>query len=380
LLVFLLLAYLFSLLGLKRRAFGKKPAVYLNVLFIFLIFMDLMLIIYQVEKNKSKQFAIVETTPLAKPNVYLLVLDGYAGTKQLQYTFHFHNDVFLDSLSALGFSVMKNSTSNYSSTPFSIASLLSMSFHKELKNFEYTDENLNYCYKKITQSNVVSGFTSLGYQFINYSIFDIKGETSLINKTFLKSGTDLITAQTLWSRIKRDLYDNFIIKHMRGSSLYKDFMMKDYYNNELLYDRTLRQTVVSYSKPKFVYTHLLMPHFPYYFNANGDLNGMDKISPENMDNEHLYLEYLQYANGKILTLLNKIIREDKNSIILLLSDHGYRYAGDGNLIFSNLSAIYDNQLRIKDYAASVTNVKVFRVLFNNLFQTQLQLLPNKSFK
>lgn len=377
----LFLLYLFFVFGLRRKNLGKRHAVYLNVLLVLLIVTDLVAVAWNATRNKTGGFVITERPGVAKPDVYLLMLDEYAGEEQLQQIFRFSNNQFLDSLSALGFQIAKSSASNYSATPFSMASLLSMSYHLELKNFKYTDENLNYCYKKISQSNVVSGFKSLGYQFVNYSIFDFKSERSIINKTFLKSGIELITTQTLWSRVKRDLWDNFIANHMGTSSLYDDLIMKDHKNNELLYEKTLQEAKSRSVQPRFIYTHLLMPHFPYYFNAEGKLN--DKklmLGSENMYNQELYIGYLQYANQRVLHLVNEIIRADKSAVILLLSDHGYRYANDPSFIFLNLSAIYDPRNIVSSYPYSSSNVNVFRRLFNDLFDAQLPFLVDKQYK
>jgi hypothetical protein len=379
LLSFLLLGYLLLLYWLRNRRPGNRFFVYLNVLFFTLIIFDLIRIIQKMDDEKSRDLVLKSKTGMSKPNVYLLMLDEYAGPEQLQRSFNFSNQSFLDSLSALGFALNKHAASNYSSTPFSVASLLSMSFHDELKNFDYTDANLNYCYKKISQSYVVSGLRSLGYRFFNYSIFDFEGESKLISGSFLKSGTELITTQTLWSRVKKDLYYNFILRNMRESSLYKNYMLKDFHNNELLYRKTVQQASQSSSQPKFVYTHLLMPHFPYYFNAKGVVNSWEQISPESMSNEKLYLGYLQYVNEKILSLLNVIISSDKDAVILLLSDHGYRYANDGDLVFSNLMAVYNSKKKEHSTLAD-SNVNVFRVLFNDLFETQFPLLPDKHFR
>lgn len=376
---FILISYILLLWYLKIVKQSKRLAVYLNILFIILIAFDLFGIIPKLVNTKSKHFTINEAQGLQKPNVYLLVLDGYAGFQQLQSTFKFTNESFLSSLSTLGFTVAKSATSNYAATPFSMASLLSMSYHDDLKNLQYTDENLKYCYKKILQSEVVSGFRSIGYHIVNNSIFDIKDKEAIISKTFLKSGTELITAQTLLSRVRKDLYYNFIIQYLRKSSLYKRFIMEDFRNNELLYEKTFKQSEVFTTQPLFIYTHLLMPHFPYYFNAKGELNDEESLGPENLRNKNLYLAYLQFVNGKVLNLLKQIIQNDKKAVILLLSDHGYRYANDGKLMFSNLSAIYDSESRIRNYTTSISNVNVFRVLFNDLFKTNIPLLPSKNF-
>jgi hypothetical protein len=275
--------------------------------------------------------------------------------------------------------VAKNSRSNYLETPFSMASLLSMSYLK-VENFDYTDKNLNYCYAKISQSKVVSGFSGLGYEFINYSIFDFKHAPSLIKKTFLKSGTALITSQTLLDRIKKDLYYNFLMNHLQKTSLYRNFMLADLNNNDLLYEKTIEQSARKSARPRFVYTHLLMPHFPYYYNSQGHLNKMNDLRPQNLTNDSLYLEYLKYVNGKALNLMKDIVHSNKDAIVVLVSDHGYRYTKNAAIGFSNLSAIYDRKKRISRYHQSISNVNIFPVLFNDLFQANLPFLEDKHFR
>jgi Sulfatase len=282
-------------------------------------------------------------------------------------------------LSAMGFTVAKNPSANYTQTPCSMASLLSMSYFDELKNFDYSDKSLNFCYKNISHSKVVSGFSSLGYEFVNYSIFDFKNKTSLIKKTFLKSGTALITSQTLWSRVKKDLYYNFLMNHFRHTFLYRDFIFADLKNNKLLYKKTIEQSAIKASVPRFIYTHLLMPHFPYYYNVKGQLNDITSIGPENIGDDSLYLEYLQYTNGKVLNLLSEIIRSNSKAIVILLSDHGYRYTKDRSESLSNLSAIYDPERKIPDYYQEISNINIFRVVFNDLFHAGLPLLNDRHF-
>ena len=124
-----------------------------------------------------------------------------------------------------------------------------------------------------------------------------------------------------------------------------------------------------------------MPHFPYYFNAEGKLNARQTlVGSQYMYNKELYLGYLQFVNRKVISLMKEIIRFDKDAVILLLSDHGYRYAEDNRYLFSNLLAIYQSRSEIPLSDTLRSNVNVFRWLFNNSFKTQLPLLLDKKFK
>jgi hypothetical protein len=377
--VFLPLLFIFYsiiIYGLKKKAVTIRFVKFLNTLFIILILTDTGVIISKSLMNRQKPFRIAYDKP-TKPDVFLIVLDGYAGKKQLMTSFQFENSEFLDSLKKMGFWVAEKSNSNYNATPFSTSSMLNMEF-LDLKSYEYTDENLNHCYRKIANSKVVSAFKGLDYDFFNFSIFDFGKKKSIINKTFLISGIKLITSQTLFNRIKKDIFYNLLMNHFRGSRLYRQFIYSDMYNNDLLYQKTLETASIANEKPKFVYTHLMMPHFPYYYNEHGQLNPIESIGPESLNNSKLYFSYLKGVNKKIILLINDILQTSpKPPVVLLLSDHGYRdIIKDSSLYFSNLSAVYLPSKSYSSYYPTISNVNQFRVLFNTLFNQRFSLLPD----
>lgn len=65
-----------------------------------------------------------------KPDIYYIILDGYARGDVLQEVYTFDNTEFLDALSSRGFFIADQSHSNYSQTQLSLASSM---------NFEYLD-------------------------------------------------------------------------------------------------------------------------------------------------------------------------------------------------------------------------------------------------
>ncbi len=334
--------YVLTMLLIKRNRCVVTPKLitYLNILLLILILYDASIIGFKVVTNKEDKLGVTQCKTCPKPDVYLIILDGYAGQSQLSADFSYDNKAFLDTLQDLKFHVVPKSKSNYTGTVFSIASLLNFEY-LEMNDFSITDRNLNYCYKKIAQNKAVDFFQNQGYEFVNNSIFDIGNTPSISKKTFLTSGVDLISSQTLFARIRRDLYNNFLINHMEGSQQYKDFVFRDFKNNELLYNKLLETVEMPSRNPKFVYTHLMMPHFPYYYKENGILNELPDLRYDQLSRKDLYLSYLKYCNTKILYLVNHILKEsDTEPVILLLSDHGYRHSSNSELYFSNLAAVH----------------------------------------
>jgi hypothetical protein len=74
--------------------------------------------------------------------------------------------------------------------------------------------------------------------------------------------------------------------------------------------------------PKFVYTHLLLPHQPFIFDENGDA-----LDPTQHDNWNVYLGQHKYATKVMREMVVKILAqygEDNQPVIILQSDHGAR--------------------------------------------------------
>jgi hypothetical protein len=349
---------------------------YLNILFAVLLLIDSFTIIAKATKKEAIPRLLADCTDCPKPDVYLVVVDGYAGVEQLKSDFSFDNSNFLGSLRQLGFRVLTGSKSNYIRTEFSMASLLNMEYHS-LRNYRVTDKSLQYCFGKISINKVVHAFRQQGYDFINNSIFDIENDAAPVGNSFLVKGADLIESETLWSRIKRDVYVPLLMTRLRNTWLYSDFAFQPYHSDSALLSNLSSLTKEKIAVPRFVYTHLLMTHFPYYFKENGELNKAEDIRVDNYDNKPLYLENLKYTNQRLLSVVNMILKNsDRPPVILLLGDHGFRYSSNPAYAFSNLAAVYLPNGDYSRYYDTLSNVNQFRVLFNTVFKQQLPLLKD----
>jgi hypothetical protein len=376
LLTILFVLYVLGLIKL-RKGVRQKFVFYLNALFILLVAFDAAVMIKRTLEQKSEKILVTPCSGCRKPDVYLVLLDGYAGQKQLVNEFSFSNEFFLQQLRQVGFFVMDSSFSNYGDTPFSMSSMLNMKY-LGLKDYQYSDKNLDYCFEQIAHNRVVTIFDQLGYRFINNSIFDIQGQPSPIDKTFLISGIQLISSQTLFGRLKRDVYANVVGKYFPESALNKDIVFADLRNNEKIYERTIEISKRRTEAPRFIYSHLLMPHFPYYYNSTGVLNPFSELLPNNLYNETLYLEYLKYCNKRILNLVISILKYSKEPpVILLIGDHGFRKDNNYNTRYSNLAAVYLPDGKYSAYRKDLSNVNQFPVLFNTILNQNFPLSEDK---
>ncbi|MBY0535544.1 MAG: LTA synthase family protein [Chitinophagaceae bacterium] len=313
-----------------------------------------------------------------KPNIYLLVMDEYAGEKSLQQNLHFNNQAFLSKLTEKGFYIASNASSNYASTPISMASFFEMSYNNwlDLKR-PIKAEDYSICAKKMSESSSMKWLSDLGYETINLSIFDFTGKPSLNQSSFLKQGIQLITNKTLASRMERDLIwmvYQYIAPKWDGLATY--LANKGDEGNRKLYQLTLEEINKDKQQPKFVYTHLMMPHYPYVRDSSGALRKGNLFQSLTTDQQKgAYLQYLNYANTRILELLKAIeFKEKGKAIVMVIGDHGYRADPKQQSCFdthNNLVAVYLPQRNYQYLYPSISNVNVFKAVFKSTFDSTL---------
>jgi hypothetical protein len=366
------------IIGLKKRKGNILQLVfYLNILLTLFVVIDIAWLASKTMNKKAtglpKEFVSCDNCP--RPDVYIVIADEYIGNSELKEAFHFDDSVFLNQLKKRGFYTIPNSSSNYNFTPYSVASTL---------NMDYLDMSarhpvLGHTYETIRDNRFLSFLQYHDYRFYNYSYFDFKGQPSYTRETFLPNKTRLITGQTFLSRVRKELRFLLVTKFKSKSEIRKDaYFSRD--NNEKLYGLTLTAIEQRTDQPKFVLTHLMMPHYPYYYDRNGKEFPFESLTEGNQTNREHYTEYLQYANGRLLALIDHILSSSPHPpLIILMGDHGFRHFNekvDSKYYFCNLVSVH---LPDNDYTAftdSLTNVNLLRTVLNASFGQRLPYLKD----
>ena len=372
---------------LKRRKPPLQRGIgYFNILLLLFLVIDFVWLNARIVQKKKQLFkpstAILSNCDSCKkPNIFFIVLDEYSGDSALKALFNFDNSEFNKRLEARGFFIARQSRSNYNYTPFSVASILNMNY-LDLRMEAKAPGNIDYCYRQIRNSRVVNYFLSMGYEFHNYSIFDFNERPAINYDEFLPNSTTLINSQTFLSRVMKDISYNISTGKWKLRIGWEKRTYKHLHNNEnfiqLTRDAASRKTI----KPKFVYTHLMMPHYPYYFDSRGRSKSTQSLEPGRESNRQNYVEYLQYCNHRMLPLIDSIIStSDSPSVIILLADHGFKEGiskEEHKYVFPNLSAVYFPDRNYGQLYDSISNVNQFRVLLNTEFDQHLPLLKDST--
>jgi len=385
---FCVLIFLLLFIWLKKR---KKSlfifTFYLNVLFAILIIVDAGWLIAKIPVTKEKKifhpeaegFTICDTC--RKPDIFFIIPDQYAGYTALKDVFDFDNADFENELKFRGFHIAKKSISNYNFTPFSVASTLNMDL-LSLKKGPQNYSTVGYSYEVIRNSRVLKFLSSMGYRFYNCSIFDFEDQPAHKYSAFLPYGIKLVTAQTFTTRITEDFRQDILDGKLKLKKLQKKIAYDNLHFNDEIMDLTAKIAAEKINEPKIVYTHLMMPHYPYYFDSKGNSLPIEKLGGLNRVNANDYIEYLQYGNKRLLELIDNILKNSVSSpLIIVLSDHGFRHPEKKAELaydFINLNAAYFPDGNYSRFYDGISNVNQFRLIFNQYFSQRLPMLKDST--
>ncbi|MEP7144547.1 MAG: sulfatase-like hydrolase/transferase [Ferruginibacter sp.] len=377
---------IFILLMRRKINLQNKLCLYLNVLLLVYCLYDLGHVIIKSFKstNQTIYSNINFDTSLvkAKPNVYLLLFDEYPGYKSLKDSFAFSNDRLYQFLLSKDFKILPT-FSNYNMTYYSMASMLNMHYiDKPFDPLQNTMEDDQLRIREIKNAMAIRYFKSMGYSFTNYSIFDILDQPSVKGNSFVISQATLLTHKIFFNKILRDLGWHFISGKYKIPFIEHIYMQED--RNNKMIEKELSDANPKISPaPKFVYAHFNMPHPPIFCDSSGNnLSASQIFDPVTYTNKQAFLSYLKFANKTIEKLVEDLSKADKNAIVIVMSDHGYRGYNNNNvndpLLFDNFCAVRfpdKNYLTVKE---KWSNVNFFMYLFNCEFNQAIPYLDDRS--
>ena len=314
---------------------------------------------------------ILEKNIETKPDVILLILDEFAGKYQLKMDFNYNLDPFNDKLKERGFQVPDVALSNYPNTALSMPSLLNMNYLDFLTDeFDETSKDMRVPTKLRNQNNIMKIFEINDYSVKTfYGGLDATGDARIVDEKLCSFGT-----------INADLRKNFVLTYL-PITYFNDMLLANFQHDKL-------ECAFSYilnfktdeSQPKYIHAHLRLPHHPFIYDAEG--NYISKEIKES--NKDAYLEQLKFTENKILELIDSIQKQAPGTVIIVLSDHGYRPGinweepSDADLIrgFNVITAIYfpENDVIIPD---KISLVNVFRIFFNEYFDYEFEILTDR---
>jgi hypothetical protein len=355
------------------------------------------------EREHRGALAAGQTSPAAEcelspppgqtpPDIYYIILDGYARQDVLANHFGFDNRPFLDELEQRGFYVAEWSQSNYFTTQLSLASSLS---------YEYLDLTQRQDLARTASREQISAMRTHGdvrrnLECLGYTIvaLDSSSPSSVWRDADIFLSPERRGDQTLalsgMNGFEAMLFDSTAGLILSDASIAipsslrpdTDLPMREHRARVRFAFETLGGGVPAVASPKFVFAHILAPHTPYAFGPDGedvDPGGTYTLQSEEGDADTAgYLNNLAFVNAATLRAVDGILaRSSRPPVIILQSDHGAKGAADVRL--ANLSAFYFPGGEAGDLYPTITPVNIFRIAFNRYLGGRYDRLPDLSY-
>jgi hypothetical protein len=382
----------------------KKPAALtpsLNLFALILIAMPAYTIVraraqQQVETSEAKG-GFLPPGPVSsahsdgrRPDIYYIILDGYARSDVMSRLFGFDNKPFLKRLEQKGFYVARQSTANYCQTPLSLSSSLNAVYLNDLIPAKSHDkEQLN---RWTGDGSVVRTLRGLGYRFVTFATgFD---------ETEHPTAENYLSPFVYMSPFHRLLLDRTPLSLLLPVPVLGDSYTMSRTRTLYVLDKLPR--IASWGAPTFTFAHIVSPHPPFVFGENGeDVSAHDR-QYYLTDGEYFrewygdrqsyvdgYRKQAAYLTRQVERMIDLVLASHREPpVIILQSDHG-----SGLGLETSSAAETDMQERMSILSAyylpgakgdsllyqSISPVNSFRVVLNAYFDARLELLPDRSY-
>ena len=328
----------------------------------------------QVERRESLPQPInLPLKPEAEPrDVYYLILDGYARDDILRKYYNYENQPFLKRLSQMGFYIATCSLSNYAQTQLSLASGLNFAYLDAFGE-GYREGNTSRLglSELIRHSQTRQIFEQLGYRVI---AFDTGYEATRWKDADLYLSPQVVQdIDDFEAMFIRTTAARLIAEGVSFLDVPPDWEKRDQLHRErILYTLSKLSTIVEMPSPKFVFAHLITPHWPHVFGPDGE------AVHEHNDSISGYRNQVEFINSRIEPILSTLINESTTPpIIILQADHGSVIESPEQRM-SILNAYYFPDEANPVLYESISPVNTFRLVFNTYFNANFPLLEDIS--
>jgi hypothetical protein len=346
-----------------------------------------------------------------KPDIYYIVLDRYVSQSVLQKQFNFDNSEFLNWLGTNGFAVNNEAYSNYPFTTMSIASTLSANYNSDqVKKFSQAGyQTVQPYHDAIHYSSVIKQLKSLGYSYYHLGtwyeatsaapladhFYQPDGQLTVFNHTYSLSGL-------MKDKFYITIFHVLTLGELKiGKYTIFNFSQQEASAATLSKFELLKKIADEPAGGRFIFAHILSPHYPYFFKADGSrarnplLNNLEKPVKQK------YTGQMQFVNSQMKIIIDAINKKSNGqAVIILQSDEGeypmylnheqFSLNAENELSDSDMLQWSDDDLQMKygilaayhvpkaDKQALLDggdSVNIFRLVLNTYFNANLPYLP-----
>ena len=331
-----------------------------------------------------------------KRDVYVIVLDEYAGSDVLRERFGIDNRPFEDSLRRLGFRVPASVRSNYAITLLSVASLLNFAHMRPLADEMAADSRVGTPLNYLIEHNRAAAFLKgQGYRYVFFP-------SAWFGATRSSAEADARFDPYRGFDLARSIYRSHFQTKLASVTMLSAFRNVVPSATAVYAEHAARTfagvtAMAGATRPTFAFAHVLMPHPPWIVDAAcHPVLARDLVSQgwDHSPASHAMLrDQMQCVNGQTLKTVRALVaRSQPHPIIIIQGDHGTEESLNPPLSDTAVPTTEQARERFSTFGAyympgggavaipeSTSVVNVLRHVFSYYFDADLPPAPNTMF-
>lgn len=320
------------------------------------------------------------------PDIYYIILDGYARADVLERVFGFDNTEFLNALKDRGVFVAEESASNYMMTYVSLASSLNMRYvQPDVEDLPERSKDRAALHAILWDNNVSRILHDAGYEVTHFKTNFTGTERS--------DNADVMLPETA-TEFQMILGATTLLKPALSLGLVPYYSgPTGGYLYHYIFDAI--EEMQRGERPRFVFAHLICPHPPALVNRNGGVVRRAEVAGFEAGNTRLwkdhdgYLQQIEFCNSRILQIIDQhLSKSDTPPIIIIQADHGSCSLLDESIDPQQQTDFIDERVAIlnamlvpdeirKHLYPGITPVNTFRILLRELLDLDVEPLDDR---
>jgi hypothetical protein len=323
------------------------------------------------------------------PNIYFVLLDGYPRQDSLE-ALDIENAAFVAALADRGFDVASRSHTNYHNTLLTLTSMLNGQYLADLPElsdpagaFPAEERQLH---ESLNGARLLDDLRSHGYEII--------ASPSPYGPAALFSA-DVVMAHGSINHFDQRLISRTFLGDLL--SIVSPGLVDHWLQEATLAPiDDVESTAADHSPgPHFMLAHVLSPHPPFLFDADGDVPRVEAcyaagcslwtaeravLGIPETEYRNLLSDQVHFLNERLLDMVDRLVAEDPTGVVVLFGDHGIRFdAGVSVEYFRNFFAARTPG-HASLFPADVSPVNVLVAIENSYLGTAFPIRPYEAWE
>lgn len=327
----------------------------------------------------------ITATRVPDRDIYLIVLDRYGSAWSIEHRFGIPGDALPEWLAGKGFQVYPGARANYRATDFSLSSTLSMRMLDEYSvRPGRASGDRTWARSRLERPAVAAFLRDNGYTYYQLGSWYGPTQTNELADVTLTWNEDTEFEAVLRESTVLPALDRLLGRVEGEGDEYRDDARA-----AIRFQFRQLQRLPSVPGRKFVFAHVLLPHPPYVFDAQGDI--VAKATAETVPERELYREQLAFTDAQVRATVEALLAgpDDQDPIIVIMGDEGPFLCRNVDCVddtdrrlgirFGALGAYYLPGLPPNAFPDDHSHVNTFRRILSEYFGADLPPLPDRSY-